>query len=271
MILIGERINAGFKDIKEAVLTKNASSIKEWAKKQEASGANYLDINLGTVSQSTADLCWMIENVQEAVSIPVSIDNNKPAMLKEAIKVCEKPPLINSIIADDSVIDEIIPIVIENNASVIGLAMDENGSPTTSEKRVEHAGKIFMKTSEYGLPPEQLFLDPIVMPVKHMQIQVKAVLDAVKQFQLFSDPPCHIVCGLSNIGNGTVHKKLINRIFVATMISYGLDAAIMDVCDKELVESILTAELLMNKSIYADMYIESFYKTKAKNLVSSAS
>ena len=91
--------------------------------------------------------------------------------------------------------------------------MDESGSPKNAEKRVENAGKIFAKIMDYGIEPHQLFLDPIVMPLKFMQEQAKEILKAASQFTLFSDPPCHIVCGLSNISNGTTQKKLINRIF----------------------------------------------------------
>lgn len=258
MILIGERINAGFKDIKNAIINKDGDVIKEWAKKQAEAKASYLDVNLGTASNKPEDLCWMIEMVQEVVSLPISIDNNKPEMLKQAMQVCKKPPLINSTTADEDRLDKLLPLVAEHKASIIGLVMDESGSPKSAEKRVENAGKIFAKILDYGIEPHQLFLDPIVMPLKFMQEQAVEILKAASQFTLFSDPPCHIVCGLSNISNGTSQKKLINRIFATMLIANGLDAVILDVMDQELVNAILTAELIMNKSIYADSYIEAF-------------
>ncbi len=260
MILIGERINAGFKDIKEAIISKNGDAIKEWAKKQTDANATYLDVNLGTASNKPEDLCWMIEQVQEVVDTPISIDNNKPSMLKEAIPVCKKPPLVNSVTAIDEKMDELLPIVAEYNASIIGLCMDEAGSPKSADKRVENAGKVFAKVLEYGMEPDQLFLDPIVMPLKFMQEQASEILKGTSQFALFSDPPCHIVCGLSNISNGTKQKSLIDRTFVAMLIANGLDAAICDVMDDELVNSMLTADLVMNRSIYADSYVEAFRK-----------
>lgn len=260
MILIGERINAGFKDIKAAIEKKDGSVIKEWARKQAKANATYLDVNLGTASNKPEDLCWMIEQVQSEVDLPISIDNNKISMLKEAIPVCKKPPLINSVTAVEEKMDEIFPLIAEHKASVIGLVMDESGSPKTADKRVENAGKIFEKIMEYGIEPDKLFLDPIIMPLKFMQDQAKEILNAASQFQLFSDPPCHIVCGLSNVSNGTSHKKIINRVFAAMMIANGLDAIICDVMDKELIDTILTAELVMNKSIYADSYIDAFRK-----------
>lgn len=258
MIFIGERINAGFKDIKRAIGEKDGDIIKEWARKQADAGATYLDVNMGTASNKVEDLCWMIEMVQEEVDLPISIDNNRPTLLKEAIPVCKKPPLVNSTTADEERMNELFPIIAEHGASIIGLVMDESGSPKSAEKRMENAGIIVAKMMEFDMSPEQLFLDPIVMPLKFMQDQAKEILSAASQFKLFSDPPCHIVCGLSNVSNGTKHKKLINRVFAAMMIANGLDAVILDVMDEELVNTMLTAELVMNQSIYADSYIEAF-------------
>jgi len=260
MIFIGERINTGFKDVKAAVLAHDAGVIKEWAKKQAACKATYIDVNLGAASNKAEDLCWMIEQVQSVTEVPISIDTNKYPMLKEAVPLCKKPPLINSTTAVDDKMKEIFPIVAEYGCSIIGLVMDEAGSPKTVEKRVEIAGKILATAMEYGIPPERLFIDPIVMPLKFMQDQAKIILAAASQFQLFSDPPPHIVCGLSNISNGAIHKKLINRTFAVMMAASGMDAVILDMTDGELVDALITADLMLNRSIYADSYIEAFRK-----------
>lgn len=258
MIFIGERINAGFKDIRAAIENKDPEPIKKWAVRQTEAGANYLDVNMGTASNKIEDLRWMIETVQDTVDTPISIDNNRPALLKEAIAVCKNPPLINSLTAEEPKLDEMLPAIKEADASFIGLVMDETGSPKNADKRVENAGRIVAKIMEYDIDPEKLFLDPIIMPLKFMQEQAVEIMNAASQFRLFTDPPCHIVGGLSNVANGTKHKKLINRIFATMLVANGLDAVICDVTDEELVNSVLTAELVMNKSIYADSYIEAF-------------
>ena len=96
MILVGERINTGFKSIKQAVIDRDPMPLEKKAREQTEAGADYLDVNLGAVSTKPEDMCWMIETVQGAVDTPVCIDTNKPAILKEAVKLCNKPPLINS-------------------------------------------------------------------------------------------------------------------------------------------------------------------------------
>ncbi len=255
MIFIGERINTGFKDIKQAVLDKDTKPIQEWAMKQTQAGANYLDVNLGAVSRKPEDMCWMIEAVQAVVDTPISIDSNKANIIGEAIKACKKTPLINSTMATEESLNQIMPIAAEHHTCIIGVVMDETGTPTDVNRRVENAGKIMAKAMELGIPSENLFLDPIIMPMKFMQDQLKAILESIRQFTLFSDPPPHISCGLSNVSNGALQKKLINRVFLSMAIGCGLDTAICDVMDTELVNSALTAELVMNKHIYADSYV----------------
>src|SRR4030042_132501 len=162
MIFIGERINTGFKEVKAAVLAHDASVIKEWAVKQTKAKATYLDVNLGAASAKVEDLCWMIEQVQSASDLPISIDTNKYPMLKEAVPLCKKPPLINSTPAIESKMKEIFPLVAEYGCSIIGLGMGEAGSPKTTEKRVEIGGQILATAMEYGIPPAHGFLGPIV-------------------------------------------------------------------------------------------------------------
>jgi len=256
MIFIGERINTGFKDIKQAVMDKDPAPLQEWAKKQTEAGATFLDVNLGAVSADPADMCWMIETVQDAVQTPVCIDTNKPNILAEAIKVARPGALINSTTAADEKLDSMMPVAAEHDASIIGLVMDEAGTPKNVDQRVENAGKILAKAMELGMSPDRVFLDPIVMPLKYMQDQSKNILEAARQFLLFSDPPPNIVCGLSNISTGTKHKELINRTFLVMAINNGMSAAICDVLDSELVNAAKTAELMMNKEIYADSYVK---------------
>ena len=256
MILIGERINTGFKDIKQAVMDKDPAPLQEWARKQADAGASFLDVNLGAVSAKPEDMCWMIETVQNAVDTPVCVDTNKVNILREAIAVCRPGALINSTTAAPEKLDPMMAIAAEHGASIIGLAMDESGAPKNVDKRVENAGMILAKAMELGMEPDRVFLDPIVMPLKFMQDQATNILEAVRQFQLFSDPPPHIVCGLSNISNGTKHKGLINRTFLVMAIANGMDAAICDVMDSDLVNAARTAELVLNREIYADSYVK---------------
>jgi len=262
MIFVGERINGGFKDIQRAVKEKNKSTIQRWAKIQSEAGADYLDVNIGAASNKVDDFIWMIEAVQEAVETPVSIDSNKPAFVEKAIKACKNPPIINSTTADKEKLDQIIPLVVEHNASLIGLCMDRKGSPQDVNRRVELGATIFSEAIEKGLPEDRIFLDPVTMPLKFLQEQARNLIEAVHQFTLLSSPPPHIILGLSNISSKAKEMRLINRIFLVMCIEAGVDAAICDVTDKDLVNSAITAEVILNKHIYSDSFIKAYQAAK---------
>lgn len=264
MIFVGERINGGFKDIKVAIQNKDKSIIQRWAKVQSEAGADYLDVNMGAASNKVEDFIWMIETVQEAVSTPISIDSNKPAFIKEALKACKNPALINSTTADKERLEQIIPLAVESNASLIGVCMDKKGSPQDVNRRVELGATIFSEAIEKGLSEDRIFLDPVTMPLKFLQEQAVNVIETIRQFTLLSSPPPHIIIGLSNISSQTREMKLLNRIFLVMCIEAGLDAAICDVTDQELVNSAIAAEVILNKHIYSDSFIKAYKESRRR-------
>lgn len=259
MFIIGERINGMYKDIKEAIQRKEKGPIQKRALSQIKAGANALDINIGPASPEPLKVMpWLVETVQEVTDITLSLDSPKIEVIKEGLRVCKSPPIINSTTGQQEKLDHYLPLAREYNASLIGLTIDEKGIPKDINTRVEIAARILASALEHGQPMEKLFIDPIVMPVNVAQAQAPIVLEAIKQFTLLNDPSPHIVVGLSNLSQGGAERELINRIFVVMAIQNGLDAAIMDANDEELVNAIASAELLLNKVIYSDSYLKAY-------------
>ncbi|MFH1609382.1 MAG: dihydropteroate synthase [Candidatus Bipolaricaulota bacterium] len=257
MILIGERINAGFKDIGRAIRDKDKGPVQEWARRQAAAGASYLDVNIGAVSKDPRDMVWLVQAVQEAVPTPISVDSTQPDVLRAGLEVLDgRPVLINSTTADDGRLARVIPLAVDFRAALLGLVMDERGSPQDVARRVENGAKIFAAAVEAGLSPDQVFLDPILMPIRFMQDQGPRVLEAIREFTLFSDPPLHISVGLSNICSEAKERKLLARTFVVMARAMGLDAAICNVLDEELRAAVATAELVLNRDIYTDDFLK---------------
>jgi 5-methyltetrahydrofolate corrinoid/iron sulfur protein methyltransferase len=136
--------------------------------------------------------------------------------------------------------------------------MDARGVPQDTDRRVEIAGMIVMTAMEVGYPVEKLFIDPIIQPVKFAQTQVNFVLESISQILLLCDPAPHFVVGLSNVSQGTTERELINRTCLVMCMAIGLDAAIMDPFDKEMMDAMITAELLLNKQIYSDSFLAAY-------------
>jgi 5-methyltetrahydrofolate corrinoid/iron sulfur protein methyltransferase len=65
---------------------------------------------------------------------------------------------------------------------------------------------------------------------------------------------------LSNVSQGTHVRSLVNRTFLVMAVASGLDAAILDPLDTGLMDAMITAELIMNKQIYCDSYLEAYRK-----------
>ncbi len=263
VILIGERINGSFKDVGKAIQEKNKTVIHDWVAKQAAAGADYLDVNMGAASRKPEDFAWLVQAVAESTSLPLSIDCNRLDMFSTGLKsyrdtVGERPVIINSTTAEDSKLVPLLEMASEYKAGIIGVVMDERGSPQDVDRRLELGGKIFAAALEAGVPAEQIYLDPIVMPVKFMQDQAKNVLNAIQQMTMLSDPPPHISIGLSNVASKTEERKLINRTFMVMAMAMGLDAAILNVCDEELMQAVATAEILMGREIYSDAYLKAY-------------
>ncbi|MCM8782337.1 MAG: dihydropteroate synthase [Candidatus Omnitrophica bacterium] len=261
MLIIGELINGMYKQVGKAIVDKDKKTIQKIAKEQIQQGANMLDVNTGPVAKDPIDaMKWLTETIQEVVDTSICFDSTKPAVIEAGLKLAKKKAMINSTTADDEKLHTLLPLAKQYNTQIIGLTMDKSGVPPDRFKRSEHALKIISSCIDCGINLEDVYIDPIVLPVNVAQPQATEVLEAIREFKVISDPPPKTVVGLSNISQGTKKRNLINRTFLVMAIAFGLSAAIVDPLDKELMDAMITAELILNKSIYCDSYLEAYRK-----------
>ncbi|NLX90774.1 MAG: methyltetrahydrofolate cobalamin methyltransferase [Firmicutes bacterium] len=259
MILIGERINGMFSDIARAISEKDPRPIQEWAKKQEAMGAAYLDLNVGpSVADRVSAMRWLVEVTQEASSLPLCLDSTDYDAIEAGLEVCKRPAMINSVPAIQEKMDRVFAMALKYDAEVIGLAMNEEGIPKDSESRIALAMELVANCDAHGIPLERLYIDPLVLPCNVGQDHGPEVFETLRQVKLLSNPPPRTTLGLSNISQGAKNRKLINRTFAVMAMACGLDSAIANVCDQELLEAVATARILLNMDIYCDSYVDVF-------------
>jgi len=264
MEIIGERINGMFKDIREAIIAQDKKPVQDWAIKQTENGATFLDVNTGASAEDQmATMKWLINTIQEVVDTPLSLDSTNYDIIEEGLKLCKRPALINSCHADRYKIERVFPMAVKYNAKVIGLAMsEESGIPKNAENRVALAMELVAAADEFGLPLQDLYIDPLILPVNVAQDHGVEVMETIRQIKLLSDPPAKTVVGLSNVSQRCANRKLINRTMLTMLMACGLDAAIADAGDDELMEAAATARILMNKEIYCDSYVSLFKASK---------
>ncbi len=259
MIVIGELINGMYKDVGKAIANKEADVIQHLAVDQVKAGASILDVNTGPYSKNPKDdMKWLVETIQGVVSVSLALDSTKPDVIEEGLKLVTKRAVINSTNADEAKMESIFTLAKKYDTQVIGLAMDKSGVPNSKEKRLELAASIVAKAMDFGIKPEDLFLDPIVLPVNVAQTQGQEVLESIREFRLLCDPAPNTTIGLSNVSQGTKFRQLVNRTFLTMAVACGLNSAILDPLDKELMDAMITAELILNKSIYCDSFLEAY-------------
>lgn len=257
MIIIGERINGMFKKVREAIQKKDAAFIRDLAARQVKAGAAILDINVGTASADPeSDMVWLVNTVQAEVNVPLSIDSARHEPLEAGLAAVKGKSMLNSTTGKEVDLAALLPMAKKFNSSVIGLTIDEDGVPSTVDKRVEIAMKILAAAMEAGIPADELYIDPITLPVNCAQDQPERVFAALTQFRMLSDPAPHTTIGLSNISQRLKEHQLLNRTFLIMCMSHGLDSAIVDPLDEELMKAAITADMLMNRFIYADSFLE---------------
>lgn len=256
MYVIGERINGMFPDVKQAILEKDAGVIKDLATRQMEAGATALDVNVGpAVSDATGAMLWLAETIRSVSDAPLAIDTAKWEVMEAVVPKIEGQVVINSTKADVEIASRYAALAVENGAGLIGLTLDADGVPGNLDKRVELGAQIISIAMDAGLEMDRLFIDPIILPTNVSPKTPVHCLEAIAQLKNFADPAPHLLLGLSNVSQRCSNRSLINRTYLAMCVANGLDSAIMDPLDTELMDSAITAELLMGKMIYCDSYL----------------
>ena len=261
MLIIGELINGMYQNIGTAIKEKNKSVIQKCALEQIQAGADALDVNCGPASrQPVSDIQWLIEAIQEVTDKPLALDSSKPEVIESGLKCLKNKAIINSTTADQQKLDKLIPIAVKYKTKLIGLTISAKGIPKDKDQRLELAAFIASACIEQGFPVEDLYLDPIVLPVNVAQAQMQDILESIREFKIISEPSPKTILGLSNVSQGTSLRGLVNRTFLTMALAYGLDAAILDPKDKDLMDAAITAELILNRHIYCDSYLDAYRK-----------
>lgn len=263
MMVIGERINGMFAEIGNAISARDKKPVQAMAEKQLGAGAAALDINVGTrvPKAERADVMqWLVAAVREVTDRPLAIDNPGLETMRRGVAEASRKgsAIINSTTGQPDKLEAFMKLAKEFNAGLIGLSIDEKGVAATSEAKVEIGMRTIAAALEAGVPMENVYLDPIILPLNCNQTAPGIVLETIRQFKMLSDPAPHVVIGLSNLSQGALERLLINRTFLVMAVAAGLDASIHDPLDNELTDAMITAELLLNKTIYSDSFLKAY-------------
>ena len=259
MLIIGEKISIIAKRVREAMMKKDKGPIQDIAIAQWKSGAGVIDANIGPAEDGGEDLMqWMVTTIQEVVPLPVCLDTTNYSAIEAGLKVHNNQwgrPLINST-SNDPERFAMLELAAKYHSQIIGLTVGKGGLPADAEERAAIAAEIMARAEEYGLPLEDLFLDPLVLQIATSQDHALKVIKAVKMFQELNDPPMKTVVGLSNVSNGCPKqlRPILNNYYLSLLMYEGLTAAIAD--PHEIAPTVKTIDVILGRTLYAHSYLE---------------
>ena len=259
MLIIGEKISIIARRVREAMMKKDKGPIQDIAIVQWKSGAGMIDANIGPAEDGGEDLMqWMVTTIQEVVPLPVCLDTTNYSAIEAGLKVHNNQwgrPLINST-SNDPDRFAMIELAAKYHSRIIGLTVGQGGLPADAEERAAIAAEIMARAAEYGLPLEDLFLDPLVLQIATSQDHALKVIKAVKMFQELNDPPMKTVVGLSNVSNGCPKqlRPILNNYYLSLLMYEGLTAAIAD--PQEIAPTVKTIDVILGRTLYAHSYLE---------------
>ena len=255
-VLIGERINpTGKKKLTAALQAGDMELVRKEAIAQVQAGADILDVNIGASGiDETRLLPQAVQAVMEAVNVPLSLDSDNPKSLEAALKIYQGKPIINSVTGQERSLNEVLPLVKEYGAVVIGLTMDDEGIPMDSDRRVAIAHKIIGKAEALDIPREDIIIDCLVLTVATDSGAGLVTLEAIRRVK--AELGVNQTLGASNISYGLPDRDVLNGAFLALAIAAGVTCPTVDVARVH--QAVRATDLLLGRDGYAQRYIKAY-------------
>jgi 5-methyltetrahydrofolate corrinoid/iron sulfur protein methyltransferase len=256
-ITIGERIHCISPSVRAAMEARDPEPILKRAKEQLDAGAVCLDVNIGPAEKTGEDLMkWVVTLLQESFDdVQICLDTANKKAIAAGISVYNRgkgKPIINSADAGDRISN--IDLAAENDAICIALC-SKSGVPADNDERLAYCQEMLEYGLERGMEAEDLWFDPLFLVIKGMQEKQPEMLEFIRQL---TDMGLNSTGGLSNISNGMPKetRPIMDSVMLAMAMQCGLTSAIVNPCDRRLMETIKSADVILGRTLYADSYLE---------------
>ncbi len=258
MIIIGEKINGSIPSVAKAIEERNADWIKDLAIRQTEAGSTYIDVCASVDEDIEVEtLKWLIDQVQEVTDLPIAVDSPSPDSILGALEFCNKPGLVNSVSGEGDKIAKIFPVVADTDWEIVALCCDDTGIPKTPEDRLRVFYDIMAEAEKFNIDPSRLHIDPLVEMLCTTD-DAMANLGVVMREIREKYPTIHITGAVSNISFNLPYRKIVNLCFMVLAMQAGLDSAILDPTNRDLMGSVFATEALLGMDDFCMEYITAF-------------
>lgn len=261
MKLISENLHIISKSIKNAIINRDEQCIRNLISRQIATSPDWIDLNIGPSRGAFKDsMAWLVHIVNDMTDIPLSLDSSNLNEIENGLKLLQKPEytILNSTNADEDRLDLISDLAAKYGCNLIALTMNsECGIPKCADKRIELAFQINSVTESKGIENQRVYFDPLILPISVEQSQALEALNTIRMLKESFEPQVMTTIGLSNISNGCAKelRPLINRVFMVMAMGCGLDSAIVDSFDSELLRINKMIETSAPQTYYDNLYL----------------
>ena len=256
--VIGERINpTGRKLLAAEMAADDYSRVLSDALAQVEAGATMLDVNAGIpMADEPAILAKAIQLVQEVVDVPLAIDSSIVDALEAGLSVYKGKPLVNSVTGEEERLEVVLPLVKKYGAAVVAISNDETGISEDPNVRYDVAKKIVERAADYGIPREDVVVDPLIMPVGAINMAGRSALDLI--IRLRNELQVNTTCGASNISFGLPNRHGMNAAFLSMAAGAGMTSAIMNPLHAEEMTGIMGANVMNGNDPECRRWIQKF-------------
>ena len=264
MIIIAEKINGSIPSMAKYIAERNEEAIKDIAVRQAeqiGESKGFIDVCSSVAPEVEFEtMRWLLDLVQGVTDMPISIDSPNAECLVELLPYVKKPGLVNSVSGEGNKIDLIFPLLAKpeyKDWEVMALLSDDTGIPKSAADRLRVFDKIMAKAKEYGIAPSRIHIDPLVEMLCTSEDGIAMVEEVMAKIRE-QYPSIHISGAVSNISFNLPARKLVNMAFVCLAIKAGMDSAVFDPLDKQLLGVIYATEALLGQDDFCMEYIGAF-------------
>ncbi len=236
MFIVAENINIISKTIGEAIKNREKGPVQKLAAELEEAGCHALDLNAGPARKDGPDMMkWLVETVQQVTKLPLQLDTSNIEAIEAGLRAYKNhlgPPIINSISVRPERMDALLPLAVDHGAWAIALMLGVEGIPRDANERGVLLAEFLFRAQRAGLKEDNIFIDPIVLPIASQQDQLNACTEFMSMLPELS-PAVRSTCGVSNVSNGvTVElRPILNQTYTAMLMKFGLKSAIVNGLD----------------------------------------
>jgi len=262
-VIIGERINpTGRKLLAEEMRNGDYSRVEADALAQVEAGAHMLDVNAGIpLADEPAILAETVKLVQSITDVPLSIDSSIVAALESGLSVYQGKALVNSVTGEEERLEAVLPLIAKYGAAVVAISNDETGISEDPDVRFEVAKKIVERAADFGIPREDVIVDPLVMPIGAINSAGKQVMHIVRRLR--EELKVNTTCGASNVSFGLPNRNGINSAFLTMAMGAGMTSAITSPLHAEVMQAVLGADVMMGNDPDCKQWIKKYGERSA--------